>query len=329
MENGWTANPSKIHPIERFTQELTEDSTPGWGEGLYLVMLGFFPWSGFQGNHYHNFLTKNTSRKSQESNNLMTTRCDSEVSMTIIDKIFTFSQHRLSDLQLIPAKFIPLLTETWRAFRCLCSSVLHHLSDGGAALQVTPPTSGLYDITRSIALLPRPALTCCLSSRTLIFGGKTKKKRGKANTVEASVSRKSVSEWGRRAAFSRDAGAKTLLYGSVCHILDRFEHTMVSWNNAADESLSKENKALTSWVLKAHSWANTLPLQSSLSEFPLSSVTEKQRICKSRGLGTICFNLAAKIFAVARRTCACKFVTIDSSLPKAGSAKKILWSLRD
>lgn len=36
------------------------------------------------------------------------------------------------------------------------------------------------------------------------------------------------------------------------------EQTMVSWNNAADESLSKENKALTSWVLKAHSWANTL-----------------------------------------------------------------------
>lgn len=31
------------------------------------------------------------------------------------------------------------------------------------------------------------------------------------------------------------------------------EQTMVSWNNAADESLSKENKALTSWVLKAHS----------------------------------------------------------------------------
>ena len=38
------------------------------------------------------------------------------------------------------------------------------------------------------------------------------------------------------------------------------EQTMVSWNNAADESLSKENKALTSWVLKAHSWANTLLL---------------------------------------------------------------------
>lgn len=36
------------------------------------------------------------------------------------------------------------------------------------------------------------------------------------------------------------------------------EQTMVSWNNAADESLSKENKALTSWVLKARSWANTL-----------------------------------------------------------------------
>jgi len=31
------------------------------------------------------------------------------------------------------------------------------------------------------------------------------------------------------------------------------EQTMVSWNNAADESLSKQNKALTSWVLKAHS----------------------------------------------------------------------------
>lgn len=31
------------------------------------------------------------------------------------------------------------------------------------------------------------------------------------------------------------------------------EQTMVSWNNAADECLSKENKALTSWVLKAHS----------------------------------------------------------------------------
>lgn len=35
------------------------------------------------------------------------------------------------------------------------------------------------------------------------------------------------------------------------------EQTMVSWNNAADESVSKENKTLTSWVLKAHSWANT------------------------------------------------------------------------
>lgn len=49
----------------------------------------------------------------------------------------------------------------------------------------------------------------------------------------------------RRAVFSRDAGAR--IFG-----LPR-EQTMVSWNNAADESLSKENKALTSWVLKAHS----------------------------------------------------------------------------
>lgn len=31
------------------------------------------------------------------------------------------------------------------------------------------------------------------------------------------------------------------------------DQTMVSWNNAVDERLSKENKALTSWVLKAHS----------------------------------------------------------------------------
>lgn len=28
------------------------------------------------------------------------------------------------------------------------------------------------------------------------------------------------------------------------------EQTMVSWNNAADENVSKENKTLTSWVLK-------------------------------------------------------------------------------
>lgn len=37
------------------------------------------------------------------------------------------------------------------------------------------------------------------------------------------------------------------------------EQTIVSWNNAADESLSKENRTLTSWVLKSHSGANTLP----------------------------------------------------------------------
>lgn len=45
--------------------------------------------------------------------------------------------------------------------------------------------------------------------------------------------------------------------------------TMVSRNNAADEMLSKENMGLTSWVLKSHSWANTLLPQSALSEFPL------------------------------------------------------------
>lgn len=45
--------------------------------------------------------------------------------------------------------------------------------------------------------------------------------------------------------------------------------TMVSRNNAADEMLSKENTGLTSWVLKSHSWANTLLPQSALSEFPL------------------------------------------------------------
>lgn len=31
------------------------------------------------------------------------------------------------------------------------------------------------------------------------------------------------------------------------------EQTMISRNNAADEKLSKENMALTSWVLKARS----------------------------------------------------------------------------
>lgn len=31
------------------------------------------------------------------------------------------------------------------------------------------------------------------------------------------------------------------------------EQTMVSWNNAADENVSKENKTLTSWVLKVRS----------------------------------------------------------------------------
>lgn len=47
------------------------------------------------------------------------------------------------------------------------------------------------------------------------------------------------------------------------------EQTMVSRNNAADEKLSKENMGLTSWVLKARSWANTLLPQSAPSEFPL------------------------------------------------------------
>ena len=47
------------------------------------------------------------------------------------------------------------------------------------------------------------------------------------------------------------------ILGSFFFFLPR-EQAMVSWNNAADESPSKENKALTSWVLKAHSWANTL-----------------------------------------------------------------------
>ncbi len=41
------------------------------------------------------------------------------------------------------------------------------------------------------------------------------------------------------------------------------EQTMVSRNNAADEKLSKENMGLTSWVLKARSWANTLATISS------------------------------------------------------------------
>lgn len=48
------------------------------------------------------------------------------------------------------------------------------------------------------------------------------------------------------------------ILGRIFFFLLPREQTMVSWNNAADESLSKENKALTSWVLKAHSWANTL-----------------------------------------------------------------------
>lgn len=46
-------------------------------------------------------------------------------------------------------------------------------------------------------------------------------------------------------------GGKDRILGRI-FLLPR-EQTMVSWNNAADESLSKENKALTSWVLKAHS----------------------------------------------------------------------------
>lgn len=54
----------------------------------------------------------------------------------------------------------------------------------------------------------------------------------------------------------RRSGGDRIL-GRTFFLLPR-EQTMVSWNNAADQTLSKENKALTSWVLKAQSWANTL-----------------------------------------------------------------------
>lgn len=196
MENGQTANPSKIRLIERFTQEITEDSTLSWGEGLYLVMLGFFPWSGFQGNHYHNFLTKNTSRKSQESNNLMTTRCDSEVSMTIIYKIFTFSQYRLSDLQLIPTKW--RRGERSGVFAQVCRWV-------GSVLSFAPFASpvrqrcGASSHTTYIWAVWHHKQHCFTSSsciNMLPFITDThlrmeNKKRGTTNAVEGSVSRKS------------------------------------------------------------------------------------------------------------------------------------------
>lgn len=56
----------------------------------------------------------------------------------------------------------------------------------------------------------------------------------------------------------RDAGAQVRAttfwaLGIFYFIFLPREQTMISWNNAADESLSKENKALTSWVLKAGS----------------------------------------------------------------------------
>ncbi len=50
----------------------------------------------------------------------------------------------------------------------------------------------------------------------------------------------------------KEEGAGGAAFWAGFFLLPR-EQTMVSWNNAADESLSKENKALTSWVLKAHS----------------------------------------------------------------------------
>lgn len=137
-----------------------------------------------------------------------------------------------------------------------------------AALFYNPP--GAY------ILFPRPVLTCCLSSPTLIEN--IKERRKKTNTVAAEEKpvpgkcdalmlhalmisvclccRDSSCARGRRAAFSRDAGAKvgeTAFWAGFFFFLLPREQTMVSWNNAADESLSKENKALTSWVLKAHS----------------------------------------------------------------------------
>lgn len=140
-----------------------------------------------------------------------------------------------------------------------------------AALFYNPP--GAY------ILFPRPVLTCCLSSPTLI---ENIKDRNKTNTAAAegrvvpgkcdapmlhalqsacSCCRDSLSyARGQLAAFSRDAGAEvgeTAFWAGLFFLLPR-EQTMVSWNNAADQTLSKENKALTSWVLKAQSWANTL-----------------------------------------------------------------------
>lgn len=85
------------------------------------------------------------------------------------------------------------------------------------------------------------------------------------------------------------------------------EQTMVSWNNAADESLSKENKALTSWVLKAHSWANTLSCynQVSVNFHCWLKLRERESPILKLYMGFLntFFNLAANILELAPCSC--------------------------
>lgn len=116
-----------------------------------------------------------------------------------------------------------------------------------------------YNPPRAYILFPWPELICCLSSRTLT-------ETSSAAAVAAPVSAPSAGIYVPKAGvllLSRDVGPQ--VRATAVWALGFFfffflpkEQTMISWNNAADERLSKENKALTSWVLKARSWANTL-----------------------------------------------------------------------
>lgn len=157
-------------------------------------------------------------------------------------------------------------------------------------ISITPPTTWSLGSMTSVAALfydplgvqersfPHPVLTHCLSSKTPVFWWEAKIRREDKHVlrrmgVRSSSSREircSVQDASHVCARSqggwRWCGCKDgkgmrggRILGKIFFVLPR-EPTMVSWNNAVDESLSKENKALTSWVLKAHSWANTLLL---------------------------------------------------------------------
>lgn len=106
-----------------------------------------------------------------------------------------------------------------------------------------------YDSPGAYILFPRPELICCISSRTLTET---------SSAAAAPVSAPSADICTPKASMmllSRDVGPQVRATAFWAQGFFFFfllkEQTMISWNNAADERLSKENKALTSWVLKA------------------------------------------------------------------------------